>query len=100
LGQIFLHDEKRWYKANTTDIKEIKTNVSRKEITIHFRNFDMVLSCKEYAHLMALRDFLFLTQNIPVSQRLMPPVASIMNGDNKYPRKYGMKMEKLRRSYN
>lgn len=69
---IFLFDNLRWYRAEIKDIKEIKSNSNQKLIMIHFFNFDLVLSCKEYSHLLALRDYLFLAQrNQFLSDNLM-----------------------------
>jgi hypothetical protein len=69
---IFLRDGIRWYRAEIKDIKEIKANSNEKYILIHFFNFDLVLSCREYAHLLALRDYLFLAQrNNVISNNLM-----------------------------
>lgn len=69
--QIYLFDGKRWYRARVQDIKEIKSLTSQKQILIHFWDFDLVLFCREYTHLMALRDFLFLSQNNPVHDNFL-----------------------------
>ena len=63
LDRIYLYDTKRWYKASMGDIQEIKPMISQKQLIIRFRNYDMVLSCDKYSHLLALRDFLNLSQN-------------------------------------
>ncbi len=60
--QILLHDKKHWYRANIQDIKDIKTLNNQKQIQINFNNYDMVLFCKEYSQLLAIRDFLNLLQ--------------------------------------
>jgi hypothetical protein len=71
-NKIFLSDGVRWYKANIKDIKEIKSNSNQKQILIHFLDFDLVLSCEEYSHLLALRDYLFLAQkNYVIDNNLM-----------------------------
>lgn len=62
-NKIYLRDDERWYKADIRDIKDIKTMISRKQILIQFLNYDVVLSSKEYSHLLALRDFLNLAQS-------------------------------------
>ena len=59
---IFLFDGARWYKANIQEIKSIKSISQKKQILIQFTDFDLVISCKDYSHLLALRDFLYLTQ--------------------------------------
>jgi len=59
---IFLFDGARWYKANIQEIKSIKSISQKKQILIHFSNFALVISCKEYSHLLALRGFLYLAQ--------------------------------------
>ena len=63
LNQIYLFDGNHWYRANIDDIKEIQAIAVQKQILIHFWNFDLILYCKDYSHLMALRDFLYLSQN-------------------------------------
>lgn len=63
LDRIYLYDTKRWYKASMGDILDIKPMISQKQLLIRFRNYDMVLSCDKYSHLLALRDFLNLSQN-------------------------------------
>ena len=62
-NKIYLRDDSRWYKANIWDIRDIKTMLPLKLILIRFWNYDMVISCKEHSHLLALRDFLSLSQN-------------------------------------
>lgn len=59
---LFLYDRKRWYKADIQDIKSIKSKSNEKQILIQFNDFDLIISCEEYTHLLALRDFLFLAQ--------------------------------------
>jgi hypothetical protein len=100
LCQIFLHDNKRWYKANIQDIKDIKTDLSHKQLIIHFCEFDMVLSCRDHAHLMALRDFLYLSQNIPSSYEILPHASSIMCTENSYQKLYRKKIEKYQKKNN
>ena len=63
LNRIYLYADKHWYKANVQDIKGIKTNLPQKQILIQFWNFDIVLCTQKYSHLLALRDFLNLSQN-------------------------------------
>lgn len=63
LNRMYLHDGKRWYKAKIEDIKDIETVIAQKKILIHFWNYDIVLFCSKYSHLLALRDFLFLLNN-------------------------------------
>ena len=71
-NQIFLHDGNRWYKADIQDIKEIKSLSNQKRILIHFNNFDLILSCLEHSHLLALRDYLFLAhKNNPADNLLI-----------------------------
>jgi len=70
-NQIYLFDGVQWYLANVNDIKEIKSNSTHKQIFIHFLNFDIVLFCNEYTHLVALRDFLYLSQNEPIGENFM-----------------------------
>ena len=36
-----------------------------------FLNYDLILFCKEYTHLVALRDFLYLSQNAPIGENFM-----------------------------
>jgi hypothetical protein len=62
--QIYLFNGLNWYKANIDDIKEIKSLTRQKRMLIHFLNYDLLLSCNEYSHLMALRDFLNLYQEV------------------------------------
>jgi arginine/ornithine N-succinyltransferase beta subunit len=59
---IFLFDGAKWFKANIQEIKSIKSDSQNKQILIQFSDFDLVISCKEYSHLLALRDFLYLAQ--------------------------------------
>ncbi|MFW9877300.1 MAG: hypothetical protein ACFFG0_29770, partial [Candidatus Thorarchaeota archaeon] len=49
---IFLFDGARWYKANIHEIKSIKSDSQNKKILIQFSDFDLVISCKEYSHLL------------------------------------------------
>lgn len=100
LGQIFLHDERRWYKAYIKDIKKIKTVVARKELIINFLNFDVVLTCNELSHLLMLRDFLLLSHNFPRAYSQMPPGASKIKGDNNYHRLYRRRLENFHRNNN
>lgn len=71
LNQIFLHHKRRWYKADIDDIINIQTNVSKKQILIRFSNFEIVLHCNDYTHLIALRDFLSLTRSMLPSNNFM-----------------------------
>ena len=59
---LFLYDGERWYKADIQDITSIKSISNEKQILIQFKDFDLIISCEEYTHLLALRDFLFLAQ--------------------------------------
>ncbi len=66
-NQIFLYDGRHWYRADIMDIKGIKSLSHLKGILIQFWDFNLILSCNEYPHLLALRDFLFLAhKNINV----------------------------------
>ena len=82
LNQIYLYDNKRWFKAKIEDIKEIETLLRRKQILIHFLNYDMVLFCERYSHLMALRDFLNLSYNYFLSNNFIPSKSKVMSGGN------------------
>jgi hypothetical protein len=62
LNQILLHDSNCWYKANIQEIQNIKTVIPKKQIIICFGIFDIVLACNELTNLLALRDFLNLSQ--------------------------------------
>ena len=41
-------------------IKDIKSISNLKKILIHFNNYDLLLFSKDYSHLLALRDYLYL----------------------------------------
>lgn len=82
LNQIYLYDNKRWFKANIEDIKNIETLLRRKQILIHFLNYDMVLFCKKNSHLMALRDFLKLSHNYFLSNNIIPSKSKVLSGGN------------------
>ena len=69
--KIFLYDGLKWYKAEIQDIKGIKSISHNKKILIQFLDFDLILSCKEYSHLLALRDFLFLAHKKSTVENLM-----------------------------
>ena len=71
LNQIYLNDGARWYIADIHEIQEIRSLSNQKQILIHFINFDLILSCEEYTHLLALRDFLFLAQKNFMVDNLM-----------------------------
>lgn len=74
-SNIFLFDGKRWYKADIKDIKDIKSKSNDRQILIQFKDFNLIVSCEEYAHLLALRDFLFLAQrNYPVDNFMLKGV--------------------------
>ncbi len=62
---IYLFDGVKWYKANVQEIKEIRSSAAQKSILIHFGDFDLLLFSDQYFHLLALRDFLFLTHRTP-----------------------------------
>jgi hypothetical protein len=72
-NQIYLYDGRHWYKANISDIKDIKSLANHKQILIKFWNFDLVLTCNEYPHLLALRDFLFLAQKNYIDNNFLIP---------------------------
>ncbi len=72
-NQIYLFDGKNWYKANISDIKDIRSLSNHKQILIKFWNFDLVLTCSEYPHLLALRDFLFLAQKNYIENNFLIP---------------------------
>lgn len=69
MNQILLHDEYRWYKANVNDIQDIKTILRRKQILIRFGYFGIVISCKEISRLLAIRDYLNLSQRYFLKKR-------------------------------
>ena len=71
LNQIYLNDGTRWYIADIHEIQEIRSISNQKQILIRFINFDLILSCEEYTHLLALRDFLFLAQKNFMVDNLM-----------------------------
>jgi hypothetical protein len=56
--KIYFFNGKNWYKANIYDIKEIKSLTHEKQILIHFINYDLLISCEDFSHLLALRDFI------------------------------------------
>ncbi len=82
LNQIYLHDKKRWYKADIEDIKNIQTILNRKQLLIRFWNYDILLFCKEYSYLLALRDFLNLSQNYFMSRNYIPMDTRSMGGSS------------------
>jgi hypothetical protein len=82
LNRIYLYDDKRWYKANIQDIKEIKTILPKKQILIQFWNFDIVLCTQKYSHLLALRDFLNLSQNYLLNNNVLLPRSKSIWGRN------------------
>ena len=94
LGQIYLHGNRRWYTAKIQDIQEIKTIVTRRQMIIRFWDFTLILSCKKFSHLMALRDFLFLTQNVPTVKNIMPEVSNLLKVNDVYHRVYERKIKK------
>ena len=59
-NQIYLYNGKNWYRANIKEIKDIKSISNLKKILIHFNNYDLLLFSKDYSHLLALRDYLYL----------------------------------------
>ncbi|WP_455393147.1 hypothetical protein [[Eubacterium] cellulosolvens] len=80
LNDIFLFDGNKWYRANISDIKEIKSFSNKRRILIHFSNFDLIISCADYTHLLALRDFLFLAQQNSSIENLMIKEATLEEG--------------------
>jgi hypothetical protein len=62
---IYFYNGLNWYKANIYDIKEIKSLTHEKQILIHFINYDLLISCDDFSHLQALRDFLNLYHDHP-----------------------------------
>lgn len=63
LNRIYLHDDERWYKANIREIMDIKAILSHKQLLIKFLNFNLILTSENYSTLLALRDFLMLSQS-------------------------------------
>jgi len=84
LDQIYLHEGNRWYKANIKDIKDIKSLASHKQIRIHFLNFDLILFSKDYSHLLALRDFLYLSQINIMANNFMISDLKTLGGGHEY----------------
>ncbi len=82
LNKIYLRDDKRWYKANIRDIKDIKTVIPQKQLLIYFSNFNVVLHCEEYSQLLALRDFLNLSQHYFKQRRYIHPRSRILRTNN------------------
>lgn len=85
LNQIILHDNDRWFRASIKDIIDIKGIIPKKQIIIHFCNFDLVLFCKDISQLSAIRDFLKLSQNYFVEKNSGYPRAKTLIG-NKFQR--------------
>jgi hypothetical protein len=65
-NNIYIYDGVRWYKADIKEIKEIKSYATNKLILIQFPDFDLELYSDDFSHLLALRDFLFLSNKIPL----------------------------------
>ena len=86
LNQIILRDSNRWFRADIQDISKIETLIPRKQILIRFSNFDMILYCKDISQLLAIRDFLNLSQNY------------LKEKDSKYPRANTLIGNKFQRS--
>ena len=84
-NQIILHDNDRWFRASIQDIIDIKSVIPKKQIIIHFCNFDLVLFCKDISQLSALRDFLNLSQNYLIEKSSGYPRAQTLIG-NKFQR--------------
>ena len=82
-NQILLHDDYRWYKANVNDIQDIKTIIPRKQIIIRFGYFGIVLSCKDISRLLAIRDYLNLSQKYFLKKRSRNMKPRMLMG-NKY----------------
>jgi len=82
INEIYLYDGSRWYRADVRDIKAIKSSSQSKEILIQFVNFDLILSCAEYSHLLALRDFLYLAQKSHGITNIMMPEPNSVGGGN------------------
>lgn len=85
LNQLILRDKNRWFRADIQDISIIKTIITRKQILIRFSNFDMILYCKDISQLLAIRDFLNLSQNYLKEKDSKYPRANILIG-NKFQR--------------
>jgi hypothetical protein len=81
LDQIYLTDNERLFKANVTDIQEIKMDELKKQLFVNMLNFTIVLSCPNGSKLSGLRDFLFLSQNYFLSKRFLN--AGLMAAKNK-----------------
>ena len=64
-NNIFLFDGLRWYRADINDIREIHSSAANKQILIQFWNYDLLLFSNDYSHLLALRDFIFLSNRKP-----------------------------------
>jgi hypothetical protein len=80
--EIFLYDGLKWYKAEIQDIKGIRSMAHDKKILIKFWDFDLMLSCKDYSHLLALRDFLFLAQkNFSIENLMISDDQSVGGGN-------------------
>jgi hypothetical protein len=60
--KIYFYNGENWYRANIYDIREIKSLTHEKQILIHFINYDLLISCDDFSHLLALRDFLNMYQ--------------------------------------
>ena len=71
LDQIYLTDNERLFKANVTDIQEIKMDELKKQLYVNMLNFTIILSCPNNSQLTGLRDFLFLSQNYFLSKRFL-----------------------------
>ena len=68
---MFLFDGSKWYKADIQNIISIKSVAQKKQILIQFKDFDLVISCKDYSHLLALRDFLYLAKKNEITNNFL-----------------------------
>lgn len=62
---LFLFDGINWYKARISNIKDITSSTPHKKIHIRFKDFYLVLFSNQFSHLLALRDFLYLSHRTP-----------------------------------
>ncbi len=71
VNQIYLRDDYQCYKAKISDIKKIEAQPQRKQISIHFWDLNMIISCNKYSKLLELFDFISLSYNNLVSRDYM-----------------------------
>ncbi len=71
LNRICLFENGHWFRANIQDIKGIETIIPLRQVIIYFKDYELVITCNDYSQLAALRDYLYLSRNYLLSNKII-----------------------------